>query len=207
MTLWQKIWRAVLAAATAGLIGASLILALVQWSQVGRIRDTVDHVQPAPFAIVLGASVKNDGTASDALHDRVMTAVDLYKSGKVRKLLMSGDDGKFHADEVDSMQKLALSAGVTSTDILTDGHGYRTYESCKRAAQVFGIKQAVIVTQRFHLGRATYLCDAFGIDVQGLVADRQHYKDIFFFTVRDYAASVKAWWDVNIMPPASPVQF
>jgi vancomycin permeability regulator SanA len=136
-----------------------------------------------------------------------VTGANLFHDKKVEKLLMTGDDGGFHVNEVATMKRLAMTQGVPEENILVDGHGYRTYESCKRAAEVFHIKQAIIVTQRFHLGRALYLCDAFGIEVQGVKADRQHYLRIVHFTLRDLLASAKAWWDVNVDAPEPPVQY
>lgn len=193
------------------LIGTALFALglMIGWVQLGEINHIVplESVQPSPVAIVLGASVKTDGTASDALFDRVVVAATLYREGKVEKLLMTGDDGEFHVNEVATMKRLAIAQGVPEEQIMIDGHGYRTYESCKRASQTFGIKEAIIVTQRFHLGRALYLCHAFGMNVQGVSADRQHYVRIFYFTIRDLLASAKAWWDIHVEPPDPPVPY
>lgn len=168
---------------------------------------SIDWVSPAPVAMVLGASVKLDGTPSDALRDRVTVGVELYKQAKVRTLLMTGDDGEFHANEVATMKRLAMEAGVPESAILVDEHGYRTYESCKRAVEVFGVKQGIIVTQRFHLPRALYLCSHLGMKGVGVSADLQSYERIVFFTARDFASSLKAWWDINITTPAPPVNY
>lgn len=189
-------------------LGVILVLCViviqVQWNK--DIMQTIDTVNPAPYAIVLGASVTKSGSPSDALRDRVMTGVDLYKQHKAEKLLMTGDDGEFHIDEVSVMKRLAREAGVPEEDILVDEHGYRTYESCKRANEVFQIEKAIIVTQRFHLARAIYLCTHFGIQSQGIIADRQSYSRIVYFWTRDLLSSVKAWWDVNIHPPQPSVK-
>jgi vancomycin permeability regulator SanA len=168
---------------------------------------SVNWISPAPVAMILGASVKLDGTPSDALRDRVTVGIQLYKEAKVRALLMTGDDGEFHANEVATMKRLAMEAGVPESAILVDEHGYRTYESCKRAVEVFGVKQGIIVTQRFHLPRALYLCAHLGMSAVGVSADLQSYERIVFFTARDFASSLKAWWDINIMKPASPVNY
>lgn len=196
-----------LSASIAGLALASLLIVgwvqLVDASKIVRAEDAL----PAPIAIVLGASVKSDGTASDALFDRVVTGANLFHDKKVERLLMTGDDGGFHVNEVATMKRLAMTQGVPEENILVDGHGYRTYESCKRAAEVFKIKRAIVVTQRFHLGRALYLCDSFGIEVQGVAADRQRYLRIVHFTLRDLLASAKAWWDVNVDAPEPPVSY
>jgi SanA protein len=182
------------------------LIVYVQTIDIGYIRASEYDVVTTTYAMVLGASVNPDGTASDALYDRVKTADELYRLHKVSKLLLTGDDGSFRGDEVDVMKKLALSEGVSSTDILVDGHGYRTYESCKRAAQTYNVTSTVIITQRFHLARALYLCKNFGLSVQGVSADRRDYGPILLmFIGRDLLASAKAWWDINVWAPQSPV--
>lgn len=191
-------------------LGGTAILAIigiVQFSHLDAIHTNMTAVEPAPVAIVLGASVRPDGTASDALYDRVMTGVELYHADKADRLIMTGDDGRFHVDEVAVMKQLAIDQGVPEADVQIDDHGYRTYESCKRAVTVFDVRDAVIVTQRFHLARALYLCDAFDMEVQGLTADKTQYRDISQFWIRDLLASVKAWWDVHVMEPEPPVDY
>lgn len=199
--------RIIGAIVAAGLLFVVGIIAYVQLAFVGDIVKARGDIRPVEYAIVLGASVKEDGTPSDALADRVLEAVDAYREGKVKKLIMTGDDGGFHINEVKTMAELAIKEGVTSTDVIVDGQGYRTYESCKRAATVYGVKEAVIVTQRFHLGRALFLCHAFGIDTQGLPADRHTYQRILFFVSRDLISSFKAWMDIYLWAPKSPVEF
>lgn len=187
------------------LASACSIASIVTYVQVSHITGINPNKPKAPYAIVLGASVKMDGTPSDALYDRIVTAVELYNDKAVEKLLMTGDDGKFHANEVAVMKKTAMELGVPEDAIEVDGQGYRTYESCKRAKQVLHIDQAIVVTQRFHLGRALYLCGAFGMNAQGRTADRQTYQRILFFWARDLTASFKAWWDINVQEPEPPV--
>lgn len=190
-----------------GLFAVGAVIAIVQFSHLGDIRHSIDDVESVPDAIVLGASVKKDGTPSDALYDRVITGVELYRKGKVKRLIMSGDDGRFHVDEVAAMKELALDEGVPAEDVQIDDHGYRTYESCKRAVEVFDVRDAVIVTQRFHLARALYLCASFDMNVQGLPADRRSYTDFWQFLGRDLLASAKAWWDIHVQVPEPPVAY
>jgi len=185
----------------------AIVVGLVQFSHLDAIHSHPQELTHAPYAIVLGASVKQDGTPSDALYDRVMTAVELYRLKEVDHIVMTGDDGTFHVNEVAAMKTLAVNEGVPAEDIQLDEHGYRTYESCKRAVEVLDIRDAVIVTQRFHLARALYLCDAFDMHVQGITADKRSYQDIWQFWIRDLGASVKAWWDIHIVPPAPPVAY
>ncbi len=183
------------------------LILFIQVREMAHIVPSINALALAPTALVLGASVKQDGTASDALRDRVLTGVDVYKQGKASQLLMTGDDGAFHVNEVATMKRIAIEQGVPESAILVDGHGYRTYESCKRAVQVLHMQRAIIVTQRFHLSRALYLCSAFGMDTQGIAADRQTYRRILLFTVRDLLATFKAWWDIHIFSPTPPVSY
>lgn len=190
-----------------GTITALSMFVNVRQEEMSHLTSHIDQITPHPIGLVLGASTKLDGTPSDVLYDRVSVGIALYKQGKVSKLLMTGDDGKFHTNEIAAMTKIALDQGVPMQDILTDGQGYRTYESCKRAVTVFHITNAVIITQNFHLPRALYLCKHLGMDtVEGLSADLHSYKDIVYFSARDVFASIKAWIDINALPPASPVK-
>jgi len=185
-------------------IGCTVIFFTILTVQVmysSRITSKQYAVMPAPVAIVLGASVKKDGTPSDALYDRIASAATLYQNGSVELLLLTGDDGKNHVDEVDAMKKTAMQLGVPEAAIMVDGKGYRTYESCKNAIQTYHITNAIVVTQRFHLPRALFLCNELGIDATGFVADRQRYASANWFEIRDLLASVKAMIDIYVLPP------
>jgi vancomycin permeability regulator SanA len=188
----------------AGIFAAVLVIADVQFRYADRIIGDPNRLPASDMTMVLGASIKSDGTPSDALADRLQTALELYRQGKAKTILLTGDDGAYHTDELAVMRPYLISLGVAAGDIKEDGHGYRTYESCKNAAAA-GIKKLTIVTQRFHLGRALYLCNRMGIDTFGVAADKRGYRDIVYFWIRDLAASLKAWWDLNIWPPQPPV--
>ena len=193
--------------ALTSLIGLMLIsmCADVQFRYLNRLRLASDQDARASTAIVLGASVKSDGQPSDALRDRLLVGADLYKQGHVRQLLITGDDGAYHAKEIDVMRAFLIKQGIPGDAVLSDPHGYRTYESCKRAAEVFQIKDAIIVTQRFHIARALYLCESFGIQSLGVTSDLTSYQRNLYFWTRDLAASIKAWSDVHIRAPEPPV--
>jgi SanA protein len=166
-----------------------------------RIYTDVKSVPPAPVALVLGAGLWKDGSPTPALYDRVATAVDLYKAGKVKKLLMTGDNRFINYNEPEAMRKLAAQLGVPHQDIVLDYAGRRTYDSCYRAKAIFEVKQVVIVTQRFHLDRSLFLCDAMGIPSIGVVADRRAYRMYHWWELREAVATAAAWWDVNIGHP------
>ncbi|MFA6100288.1 MAG: ElyC/SanA/YdcF family protein [Patescibacteria group bacterium] len=163
------------------------------------------NVPSEPAIIILGASLKPDGTPSDALIDRLQVGYDLYSEYKGKLILVTGDDGRFKSNEVAAMRAMLVQSGVPDSNILVDGQGYRTFESCVRAKKDFNITKAIIVTQNFHLPRALYLCNKLGVQSVGVSADLHSYRNIVWMTVRDWLASFKAWIDINIWTPKPPV--
>lgn len=150
----------------------------------------------APVVIVLGASVKPDGTPSDVLADRLRVAVALYDAGRVQKILASGDHGAATYDEVSVMKDFLLSHGVEADDIFLDHAGFDTYDTMYRARHLFGVTDAFIATQSFHLPRALYLGQAMGMTVYGASADLHPYVKEDMFALRERFANVKAFIDV-----------
>jgi len=128
-----------------------------------------------PHAGWRSCSAPADGRPTPALADRVWTAAALYKAGKVRKLLMSGDNRFINYNEPETMRQYALAQGVPDEDIVLDYAGRRTYDTCYRAEHIFGVQDAILVTQWFHLDRALYTCGKLGIDAVGVAADRRDY--------------------------------
>ena len=154
-------------------------------------------------AIVFGAEVKRDGTPSVVLRDRVETAVALYESGKVEKLLMSGDNRFVDYNEPESMRQYALTLGMPNSDIVLDYAGRRTYDTCYRANKIFGVNSAVLVTQGFHMPRALFLCKAFGIDAVGVESENYYYlkRLRLYWNVRELLATVQSVLDVYLFKP------
>ena len=127
--------------------------------------------------LVLGCLVRANGTPSDMLHDRLLCGVSLYENGVAPKLLMSGDHHREDYDEVNTMKRFAVEAGIASSDVFMDHAGLSTYDSLKRAKDVFGVRRIVIVTQEYHLYRALYIADQLGIEAYGVASDYRNYRD------------------------------
>ena len=167
-----------------------------------------DAPETAPrVAIVFGARVYSRERLSAMLRDRMDTAIDLYFAGKVDKLLLSGgQNGGLEYDEPAAMIAHALERGVPAADLQPDFGGLRTYDSCYRAANIFQVEQAVLVTQEFHLPRALLLCDNLGIDVVGVKADRRVYdpRSIAFSETREIPALLAALIDL-VRRPLPPI--
>ena len=163
----------------------------------------LDTVPSKKAAVVFGAGLWRDGSPTPILRDRVRTAADLYFSGKVEKLLMSGDNHVVEYNEPLAMKELALSFGVPAEAIVLDYAGRRTYDTCLRALSVFGLDDVILVTQSFHLPRAIYICTHLGLRSVGVKADLQVYRksSIFVWKIRELFATLKAIWDVNLGHP------
>jgi len=164
---------------------------------------TVADVPSRRVAIVFGAGLWRNGTATPVLIDRVTTAANLYFAGKVEKLLLSGDNRFVEYNEPGVMSTLALSLGVPEDAIVLDYAGRRTYDTCYRAKAIFGVTEAILVTQAFHLPRAIYECNLLGVNSVGVEADLRVYRksSLLYWNIREIFATVAALWDVNIGHP------
>lgn len=163
----------------------------------------IDNSPKMRVAVVFGAGLQRDGTPSPVLRDRVATAADLYFKGKVEKILMSGDNRFEYYNEPGSMLEFALGLGIPREDIVLDYAGRRTYDTCYRAKEIFGVNEILLVTQSFHLPRALFTCDKLGITAYGVSADRREYlrSSSFSWQVREIPATITAMWDVWIAHP------
>lgn len=141
--------------------------------------------------LVLGCGVNADGTPSDRLRDRVKVGVALYQAGVAPKILMSGDHGQADYDEVSAMLALAVELGVPEEDVFLDHAGFSTYESVYRAQYIFSCDKLVIVTQEYHLYRALYIAEKFGMEAHGVSADLVPYSKMFYHNCRETLARCK----------------
>ena len=182
-------------------VGPLALRAWVARQARGRTYTTPGEVPVRPVAIVFGAGVWPGGRLSDALADRMETAIDLYEAGTVNKLLLTGDNRFADYNEPAAMAAYARARGVPDADLVLDYAGRRTYDSCYRAGEIFGVERAVLVTQRFHLPRALFTCRQLGIDSVGVVADRHQYLRSPWYEVRELAATARAWLDLYLLRP------
>lgn len=179
---------------------AAAIWGWIQWRYDRLVVELADA--PArPVAIVFGAGIRPGGRLSPMLADRMDTAIALYRAGKVRKLLVSGDNRFVDYDEPTAMYNYAVARGVPAADVVRDFAGRRTYDTCYRARVIFGVEQALLVTQRFHLPRALFTCRNLGVDALGVSADRRVYWSNSYYRFRDAFATLRAWVDVKLLRP------
>jgi len=179
-----------------------IVRILFSLSYKDRVFDNVESTPEIGVGLVLGAGLDGEDDPSPILEDRVLSAVDLYRAGKIKKIIMSGDNRTLNYDEPSAMIALALENGVPEEDLQPDYAGRRTYDSCFRAREIFSLTKVIVITQKFHLDRAMYICGTLGIETYGFAADRNVYENSFYNYVRDTYAFALAIWDVNFRKPA-----
>ena len=211
-TLWRVGWRC----GVLLLLCASLMLTLVMTVSSSMVKLSAEGIVAteslSPDAdydciLVLGAGVRDDGTPSDMLYDRVSVSTEVYAALGDTPILMSGDHtGDYN--EVGVMKSLATELGVPSEDIFLDHEGYSTYESLYRAKQVFGAKKIIIITQEYHLHRALYIARELGMEAMGVSADLRPYRLQGRYNAREHLARFKDFftaakgdYDGHLDPP------
>lgn len=187
------------------LVGVGLAAAVSVVGSVLFVRGTARghlyteaEVPAAPVALVLGAQVYPSGTPSPFLAGRLDLAKRLYDTGKVKVILVSGDNMAPEYNEPDAMRAYLIQAGVPADRVVADYAGFDTYDSCVRARQIFGVTELVMVTQSYHLPRAVATCLRVGVQTVGVGDDtaRQHQRSWQRGAVRDQIACVKTVIDL-----------
>jgi vancomycin permeability regulator SanA len=145
----------------------------------------------ADCILVLGAGVLPNGEPTLMLRDRILQGIELYKLGASDRLLMSGDHSRADYDEVGTMKRLAVDAGVPSHHIFMDHAGFSTYESLYRARDVFCAEKIIVVTQEYHLYRALYVAKRLGLEAYGVASDPREYDGQGWRDAREVLARAK----------------
>jgi vancomycin permeability regulator SanA len=180
-------------------LAAVTVVASVTWVRSGAAGHiyTEQSVPAAPVALVLGAQVYEEGSPSPFLAARLELARRLFVAGKVRAILVSGDHMNWGYNEPGSMHRWLVERDVPAEKIVLDHAGFDTYDSCVRAKRIFGVQQAIVVTQTFHIERAVTLCRRQGVDASGVGDDTVSIYRVPWrvSSTREYPAAVKAALD------------
>ncbi|MEI5100472.1 ElyC/SanA/YdcF family protein [Streptomyces sp. PmtG] len=164
----------------------------------GRLRTTAD-VPHTPVAVVFGAGLWK-GDPSPYLARRLDAAAELYRTGRIEVVLVTGDNSRADYDEPDAMRTYLTRHGVPDRRIVSDYAGFDTWDSCVRAKKVFGVDRAVLISQGFHIRRAVALCRAAGIEPYGVGVADKHDATWYFGAVREMFAAGKAAVDAALEP-------
>lgn len=182
---------------------AACVLALVPatWMRL-ESGDRVGTTAEAPareVAVVFGAGLWN-GRPTPYLAHRLDAAAELYRTGKVKVVLVTGDNSRVEYDEPDAMRTYLTGRGVPDERIVSDYAGFDSWDSCVRAKKIFGVDRAVLVSQGFHIHRAVTLCRSAGIDAYGVGVDEPRDTTWYYGGARELAASGKAALDALLRP-------
>ncbi|NUS13367.1 MAG: DUF218 domain-containing protein [Streptomyces sp.] len=192
-------WRRTVQAAAALCTLALLPAVWVQLTGGPRVRDLAD-VPAAPVAVVFGAGLDGPGHPSPYLAHRLDAAAGLYRAGKVRVLLVTGDNSRTTYDEPGAMRAYLVAHGIPAARVVVDDAGFDTWDSCSRARRVFGVHRAILVSQGFHIRRAVALCEAAGLSVYGVGVDERHDATWYAGGARELLAAGKAALDAAVRP-------
>ena len=197
---WLK--RILLTGAALVLLGAAFVawanLAAVHAAQ-GRLFDKVEDVPASRVALVFGTDHRFQGRENLYFKYRMDAAAALWKAGKVKLILASGDNSEKYYNEPERMKEALVERGVPKDRIVCDYAGLRTLDSVVRAKEIFGLRDVIFVSQRFHNERAGYLARANGMEFTGFNAQDVVTRGGLKTKAREVAARVQMWLDVNVL--------
>lgn len=201
--LTRAVWvvGGLVVALVAGVVGANMWVHLSAKDRV----HSVSSVPSSAVVIVPGAGLTQGGRPSPLLAARLDKAYELLQADKAKVALLSGDNRRANHNEPVAMQKYLLGRGVAKDRIVLDYAGFDTYDTCHRASNVFGVTDAIVVSQGFHVPRAVAVCEAQGINTSGVpesVTQSVHASAWRRGYVRETMANVKALIDVTSARPA-----
>ena len=182
-------------------LGAAALVAPTLWTRaMASDRNLTAAQAPAKeVAIIFGAEMYPSGRPSPYLRARLDLGVRLFREGKAKVLIVSGDNAPEHNHESTNMKKYLVEHGVPAERVVEDEYGLDTYDTCVRARDVFGVTEALLVSQRYHLHRAVATCRAVGVDAVGVgdVSVKRTSERWDEFARREIGANLKMVWDLT----------
>lgn len=161
--------------------------------------STLSEIPKNKVGLVLGTSkYLKDGRVNLYFTHRINATVQLFKSGKIDFVLISGDNGSVNYDEPNDFKNELLKKGIPEDKIFLDYAGFRTLDSVVRAKEIFGQNSVTIISQEFHNERAIYLANNHAINAVGYNAKNVSLNYGFKTQLREYLARTKAFLDIVI---------
>ncbi|MEP6677041.1 MAG: ElyC/SanA/YdcF family protein [Ferruginibacter sp.] len=168
----------------------------VQNAAAGKLYTDVQEIPFRKTGLLLGTSKYDDnGKVNPFFLYRIQAAVALLKAGKIKYIIVSGDNGSTDYNEPEQMRQDLIAAGIDSTVIFPDYAGFRTFDSVVRLKEIFGQDSVTFISQRFHNERAIYIASKEGIDAIGFNAADVYKKAGFRVQLREKFARVKVFLD------------
>ncbi|WP_312818513.1 SanA/YdcF family protein [Kaistella carnis] len=169
----------------------------IEYNTEDYVTENISKLPSEKVGLVLGTSktLKNGGK-NPYFYYRMDAAEELYKSGKITYIIVSGDNSTKDYNEPEDMQTVLVERGIPKSKIFLDFAGLRTLDSVVRAKEIFGQKSYIIISQRFHNERAVFLAQKKGITAYGYNAKDVDKKAGLTTNLREYLARVKVFWDL-----------
>jgi SanA protein len=165
-----------------------------------RVFDDLEKLPGHRVALVLGTSHRlASGGANPFFDERMKTAAELYRLGKIDHFILSGDNRTQYYNEPRAMQKALVSLGVPDSAITLDYAGLRTLDSVVRSKEIFGQDKIIIITQPFHSYRAVFISNYYHIDAVAMAAEEPGLGISFKVLFREYFARTKAVLDLYVL--------
>ena len=161
------------------------------------VTQNISKLPNEKVGLVLGTSKSlRNGSDNPYFFNRIEAAEELFKSGKIKYIIVSGDNSTENYNEPEDMQNELIARGIPKTKIFLDFAGLRTLDSVVRAKEIFGQTSFIIISQRFHNERAVYIAQKKGIEAYGYNAKDVSQKAGFKTNLREYFARVKVFLDL-----------
>ena len=163
--------------------------------------DDVENIPPRDVALLLGvAKITPAGNPNAFFKGRIEAAAKLYHAGKIRHMIISGDNSRKDYNEPLDMKNALIEKGVPETAMTLDYAGFRTLDSVVRAREIFSCKKITVISQRYHAERALYIAGKYGIDAIAFAAADTPWKWLNERNwKREKFARCAAWLDLNIL--------
>ena len=185
------------------LLGIAVVFLCNQWierSTKNKVFDKVSDIPSNKVGLLLGTiEILPNGRRNLYFDFRIQAAANLYKAGKIRYIVASGDNHSKTYDEPTAMKAALMRAGIPESAIYLDYAGFRTLDSVVRCSEIFGQKNFTIVSQLFHNQRAIFLANAKGLQAVGFNARNVSRRYGWKIVAREYLARVKAVLDIHIL--------
>ena len=162
----------------------------------GRLYSDVQAIPENNVGLLLGTGkLLSNGYENLYYRYRINAAADLWKAGKIKYLVISGDNSRKGYDEPSDMRADLMLLGVDSTAIYLDYAGFRTFDSIVRLREIFGQTKVTIISQLFHNQGAIYIAKREGIEAIGFNARDVSQKIGWRVKFREKLARVKVFVD------------
>jgi SanA protein len=179
----------------AGLAAALTLTGINVWMTarcINRIYTSAEAVPQTNVALVLGTIKMIGPYINRHFHVRMDAAAELYHAGKVKHLLLSGDNSRADYNEPQDMRDALIERGVPASAITCDYAGLRTLDSVVRARDIFGVTRCIIISDDFHLARALWVADLHGVTATAYYNETAPWSRSWKTRTREWLARVRA---------------